>query len=184
MLNINEFMSYFSEKGISTIFTNHISYDNKLNYFLKHLNNKYNSIADNDRINVLDELDKFKNTTVLILKPTNSFDYDDGTGDQPWQMKKKYISSIYTKSVENNLSIILFTYSYKTQNKYDIDHKQMLMSNLVIEYKDNKIHLLKNRYADIGSFDIDLLRPIWINEEREDKLNRILKKKQIIHNLV
>ena len=177
------FLSHFEEKGISSIFTNHGDYDNKFDYFLRYLSKKYNIINDEEDIDVLSELDKFKNTTVLVLKPTN-FGYDDGSGEQPWQMKSRYILKIRDKSINNNLSIILFTYSYKTQYKNnEIDNNQMTLSNFVIEYKDNKIHIHKNRYGDNESFDIELLKPLWLNEQREDKLKRILKHK-LKYNIV
>jgi len=178
----NEFLSHFDEQGITTIALTHSEYDSKINFFLSALKHKNHTIIKGD--DIIEELSKVKNTTVFIEQPANLFQ-DNKKNDEemePWLVKNKYFEEIYSKSSKNNLSIIILSYLYKSSSKNnrseitEIPNKLTLMSNLVINYKNGKIKILKNRWLTQNDFDIDLLRTFWIIEEREVKLKRVLKK--------
>ena len=183
MKNYNWFFDNFNELGISLIATTYSDYNMEFDFFLNFLQReKY--VIDEDCDNVIDELSKVKNRKVFVLQPTNDFIFDKDENLEHWEYKKKFYEKIHSISVSNNLSIILLTYTYNTNKDQitNIDHKLSLVSNYIINYKNKKIKIIKNRYGGNDEFEINELRPYWLVEEREVKLKRIIKnkKKQLI----
>jgi len=189
----NNILDNFKEQGISLITYSIVDYDAKLRVLLKHLAN--NSILITDRhnnlpssrkyvvneinIDIIDTLKQFNNQCVFISVPTG--EWITPNHDYKYVEEKNFLEAIYEVSDKNDLSIILISYTYNSPNNTTnvlniAPNSTKYMSNFIINYKNEMIHIVKNRFgSDNNKYHIDTMKELFVKEYREKKLKRILK---------
>jgi len=194
-MNIENYIDCFFEPGISVIVVDSTSeYCPKFKIFYKYLIDKQNStiIKENEphyfckNTYIIDTMNIYD--IVSILKPIKNQSVFIPTSLNNWVMpissdvvaRANHFTHAFRKfhtiCTENNINLILMQNTYVSNSlpMKTLPNGMTYASNLIVTYKDELFHIIKNRFDKEKDFNIDeILQPI-IKENRTKKLKRIL----------
>jgi len=177
---------FFNSPGISIIEVNSLNSQSKYyNIFYNFICRKEDSILVCDCDNyyelktkkiiipnltcehILLLLSKNKNITFFISTPINVWLY--GHTELNYNISSIFFD-INQICLNNNINIVLSERIRKTQSSHYKNNKINLV-NLYVQYINDEIHILKNRYGENNNIKVENL---FINIIREKKIKRIL----------